>query len=64
MEIDGMEFLDWLHETRRESLAERKRLGISGVEWLKQVEERAAATEKEIAELTAPVARNKPEAGK
>ena len=55
-----MEFLDWLHETRRESLAERKRLGISGVEWLKQVEERAAAIEKEIAQLTAPVARDKP----
>jgi len=60
MEIDGTEFLDWLHEIRKESLAERKRLGLSGVEWLKQVEERAAAVEKEIAELAAPVARDKP----
>ncbi len=64
MEIDGTEFLDWLHEIRRESLAERKRLGISGVEWLKQGEERAAAVEKEIAGLAAPVARDKPPTGR
>jgi hypothetical protein len=63
MEIDGMEFLDWLHRIRRESAAERKRRGISGVEWLKQVEERAAAVEKEIAELAAPIARDKPKSG-
>jgi hypothetical protein len=63
METDGTEFLDWLHKIRRESLEERKRLGISGVEWLKQVEERAAAVEKEIAELAAPVARDKPQTG-
>jgi hypothetical protein len=63
METDGTEFLYWLHKIRRESLEERKRLGISGVEWLKQVEERAAAVEKEIAELAAPVARDKPQTG-
>jgi hypothetical protein len=63
MAVDGMEFLDWLHRIRRESAAERKRRGISGVEWLKQVEERAAAVEKEIAELAAPIARDKPKSG-
>ena len=60
MEIDGMEFLDWLHKTRKESAEERKRLGISGVDWLREVEEQAAETEREIAALSAPVARDKP----
>jgi hypothetical protein len=39
MKIDGTDRLDRLHEIRKESMAERRRLGISGVEWLKQVEE-------------------------
>ena len=60
MGTDGDDFLDWLHRTRKESLAERRRLGVSGVEWLKQVEERAAAVEREIAALTATVARDRP----
>jgi len=64
MEVDGMEFLDWLHRIRRESAQERKRLGISGVEWLKQVEERAAAVEKEIDGLSSSVARDKPRTDK
>ena len=64
MKIDGMEFLDWLHEIRKKSAEERKRSGISGVEWLSQVEARAAEMEREIAALNPPVARDKPQSGK
>ena len=59
MKIDGLEWLDWLHETRRKSEQERKRLGLSRVEWLKRMEQEA---DRIRAELHAPaqfVARDK-----
>ncbi len=41
MEIEGLDFIDWLHKIRKESEEERKKRGISGVEWLKRIEEEA-----------------------
>ena len=33
----GLDFMDWLHKIRRESEEKRKRRGISGAEWLKEI---------------------------
>lgn len=38
MKIDGLDFMDWLHKIRKESEEERRRRGISGAEWLKEIE--------------------------
>ena len=64
MKIDGLDWIDWLHKTRRESEQKRKRLGLSRVEWLKRMEQEA---DRIRAELNAPpqlVARDKPQPGK
>jgi hypothetical protein len=59
MKVDGLDWMDWLHRTRREMEEERKRLGLSGEEWLKQVEERARAIREEISALRPAVARDR-----
>jgi hypothetical protein len=59
MKIEGLDWMDWLHRTRREMEKERKRLGLSGEEWLKQVEERARAIREEISTLRPAVARDR-----
>jgi len=60
MKIDGLEWMDWLHKVRRESEEERKRLGLSGEEWLRRGAEEAKDIRREIAALTAaPVARDR-----
>jgi hypothetical protein len=41
MKIEEMEFLDWLHKIRKESELERKRRGLTGSEWLKEVKKEA-----------------------
>jgi len=64
MKIEGLEWMDWLHKVRRESEEERKRLGLSGEEWLQRIEERAKGIREEIAALSAPVARDKPQSDK
>ena len=64
MKIDGLDWLDWLHKTRRESEAERQRLGLSGEEWLERLEERAKEIRQEISMLNEPVARDKPKSDK
>lgn len=38
MKIDGMEFLDWLHEARRKSEEDRQRHGLTYAERLAQAE--------------------------
>ncbi|MCX6844551.1 MAG: hypothetical protein NTX53_19990 [candidate division WOR-3 bacterium] len=43
MQIDGLEWTNWLHKKREESERERKRRGISGAEWLKGIRVRADA---------------------
>jgi len=58
MKIDGLDWMDWLHKIRRESEAERKRLGLSGEEWLQHKDKRAAEVRREIASLAAPAARD------
>jgi hypothetical protein len=38
MKTDDVDWLDWLHKTREESEKERIAKGISGADWLRQVE--------------------------
>jgi hypothetical protein len=64
MKIAGLDWLDWLHKTRRESEDERKRLGLSGEEWLERLEERAKEIRQEISSLSEPVAHDKRQSGK
>jgi hypothetical protein len=61
MKIEGLEWMDWLHKTRRESEEERKRLGLSGEERLQRIEERAKGIREEVIALNVPVARDKPQ---
>jgi len=63
MKVDGLDWMDWLHKIRHESEEERRRLGLSGEEWLRQGRARAAAIMAEFARELPPVARDrKPEA--
>ena len=59
MKIDGLDWMDWLHKVRRESEEERKRLGLSGAEWLRQSRIRAEAIMAEMAQEHFPVARDR-----
>jgi hypothetical protein len=59
MKTNGMDFLDWLHEIRRESEEERQRLGLSYAERLARAEQVADAVIEELASQP-PVARDKP----
>ena len=52
MKIDGLDFLDWLHKTRRESEIERKRKGIDGVEWLRMISRRSRLLRKRTPKRT------------
>ena len=63
MKIDGLDWMDWLHKTRRESEQERKRLGLSRVEWLRKIEREADEIRQEMAAKSQPVARDKPQTG-
>ena len=58
MKIDGLDWMDWLHKKREESERERKRRGISGAEWLKEIRVRAEAFMEERASQDSPVARD------
>jgi len=58
MKIDGLDWMDWLHKVRHESEEERKRLGLSGEEWLKRGRVRAEAIMAEVASQHPPVARD------
>jgi len=62
MKIDGLEWMDWLHKTRRESEQERKRLGLSRVEWLKRMEQEADRIRAELNVPAQLVARDAPAA--
>jgi len=64
MKIDGLEWMDWLHTTRRESERERKRLGLSRVEWLRRIEQEADQIRSELAANAQPLARDKPQSGR
>jgi hypothetical protein len=60
MKIDELDWMDWLHKVRHESESERKRLGLSGEDWLKQGRTRAEAILAELARERPPVVRDKP----
>jgi len=64
MKIDGLDWMDWLHKTRRESEQERKRLGLSRVEWLRRIEQEADQIRQEMVTKAQPVARDKTQSGK
>jgi hypothetical protein len=49
MQNDDTDFLDWLHEIRRESEEERKRLGLSYAERLARAERVAHSIIEELA---------------
>jgi hypothetical protein len=51
-----MEWLDWLHKSRAESEAERKRTGASIAERLERSEESADRVQALLAGATSPVA--------
>jgi hypothetical protein len=59
MKIDGLEWMEWLHKKREESENERKRRGISGAEWLKEIRVRAEAFMRERASQDCAVARDR-----
>jgi|GEM_PF-361494 len=61
MKIDGMEWMDWLHNMRAREEEKRMREGISGAEWLRRVSAHAQAALAGLPEHDqVPVARDKP----
>lgn len=63
MKIDGLDWMDWLHKTRRESEQKRKRLGLSRVEWLGRIGQEVDQIRSEMAAKAQPVVRDKPQSG-
>jgi hypothetical protein len=63
MKIDGLDWIDWLHRQRERSEAERKRRGISGAEWLREIRVRAETYVRERASHDTPIVRDKPQSG-
>jgi hypothetical protein len=59
MRIEGLDWMDWLHKVRHESEEERKRLGLSGEEWLRRGRARAQAIMAARAQDRPPVARDR-----
>lgn len=41
MEIDGKDYLVWLHEVRKKNWEEEKNSGLSDAEWLKKITKEA-----------------------
>jgi hypothetical protein len=64
MKIDGLDWMDWLHKTRRESEQKRKQLGLSRVEWLRRIGQEADRIRSEMAAKAQPIARDKPQSVK
>ena len=61
MKIDGLEWMDWLHKTRREAEAKRIRDGLSVEEWLRREARRDDELRASLLESECPpVARDKP----
>ena len=60
MKIDGQDWIDWLHRKREESEKERKRRGLSGAEWLKEIRAQAEAFLDERASRDSTIARDAP----
>ena len=61
MKIEDQDWMDWLHEMRREEEEKRIRDGITMAEWLRRVNAEADAAMARIAEHEqVPVARDRP----
>jgi len=60
MKIDGLDWLEWLHKSRRESEDERKCLGLSRAEWLKKMEDEAERIQDDLRAGAHPVTRDRP----
>lgn len=41
MEIDGKDYLTWLHEIRKKMREEQKKSGLSDVDWMKKITKEA-----------------------
>lgn len=37
MEIEGKDYLKWLHELRKKRRKEEKKSGLSGIEWMEKI---------------------------
>jgi hypothetical protein len=61
MEIDGLDWMEWLHKKREESESERRRRGISGADWLKEIRTRAEAYMSARTNQDSTVARDRPQ---
>ncbi len=59
MKIDGLDWMDWLHKISHESEEERKRLGLSGEEWLRRGRVTAEAILAETAHERPPAVRDR-----
>ncbi len=65
MKSENQDWLDWLHNMRREEGERRVREGKSLREWLRQVNAEADAIMAQLTEQGQPaVARDKPQSGK
>jgi hypothetical protein len=64
MKIHGLDWMDWLHKTGRESERKRKQLGLSRVEWRRRIEQEADQIRPGLAAKTQPIARDKPQSDK
>ena len=65
MKIDGLDWMDWLHDMRAEGEEKRMREGISGVEWLRRASVHAQEVLAGLPEREpTPVARDKPQSGR
>jgi hypothetical protein len=63
MKTEDMDFMDWLHDQRREAEADRKRRGLSGADYLRECAREAARVREEMAAQNPPVARDQPQSG-
>lgn len=41
MEIEGKDYLTWLHEVRKKMWQEEKKSGLSGAEWMRKITQEA-----------------------
>ena len=64
MKINGMEWMDWLHDMRAKEEEKRMREGISGAEWLRRASVHAQKVLADLPECEqTPVTRDKPQSG-
>ena len=45
MEIEGKDYMEWLHDVRKKMREEQKKNGFSDVEWMRKITEEAERIE-------------------